>query len=262
MGPAAETTASLAALLRSVAAMLAEYPCQDPLIDWRDELHQRFSLPYFLHRDMEEVLADLDKVGLGLGPPLMKHLLRDQDLVLTMCELGDTQLEIRRAIEFWPLVGDVATQERGGSRLIDASTSRIEVRLRPITADGALNDWMLSVDDWAIPLCDAKDSTGSARVIGLRYRSFVPQRGLHPTLGAQSPFSFTLSHPAQGSWRIAVHPWEPSGAAYPGLPATIAEARARRQARCVVDALDSPPTSCIDPPRGAIGSHVVDLRWK
>ncbi len=262
MGPSAETTASLAALLRSVAAMLAEHPCHDPLIEWRDELHQRFSLPYYLHRDMEEVLADLDKVGLGLGPPLVEHLLRDQDLVLTTCKLGEMQLEIRRAIEFWPLVGDVATQERGGSRLIDASTSRIEIRLRPISDDCALNNWMLSVDDWAIPLCDAKDAAGLARVIGLRYRSFVPQRGLHPTLGAQSPFSFSLSHPTDGSWRINVHPWDPTGAAYPGLPATITEARARRKARCVVEELDKMPISLVDPPVEAVGSHVVDLRWK
>ena len=262
MGPSAETTASLAALLRAVAAMLAEHPCHDPLIEWREELHQRFSLPYYLHRDMEEVLADLDKVGLGLGPPLVAHLLRDQDLVLTRCKLGEMQLEIRRAIEFWPLVGDVATQERGGSRLIDASTSRIEIRLRPMNDDCALNDWMLSVDDWAIPMCDAQDAAGRARVIGLRYRSFVPQRGLHPTLGAQSPFSFSLSHPTDGSWQMTVHPWDPTGAAYPGLPATIDEARARRQVRCVVKAGNKQSTSFVDPPSEAIGSHVVDLRWK
>jgi uncharacterized protein (DUF2126 family) len=262
MGLTAETTASLAALLRSVTAMLSKHHYHDPLIEWRDELHQRFSLPYYLHRDMEEVLADLEQAGFGLGPPLVKHLLRDQDLLMTTCELGKTQLEIRRATEFWPLVGDVATQERGGSRLIDASTSRIEIRLRPMAADCELSAWMLSVDDWAIPLRDPKHAAGSARVIGLRYRSFVPERGLHPTLGAQSPLSLCLSHPIDGSWRITIHQWDPTGAAYPGLPATIEEARARRRARCVVEKLDKSPTSSIDPPAEAIGSHVVDLRWK
>ncbi len=262
MGPSAETIASVAALLRSVAAMLATHPCHDPLIEWRDELHQRFSLPYYLHGDMQEVLADLDKVGLGLGPPLVTHLLRDQDLVMAVCELGETNLEIRRAIEFWPLVGDVATQERGGSRLIDASTSRIEVRLRSLIADCALSDWTLAVGDWAIPLVEAEDAAGKARVVGLRYRSFVPECGLHPTLGAQSPLTFCLSHPAGGSWRITLCQWDPSGEAYSGLPATIEEARARRKARCVVEKLDNAPTSLIDPPGEAIGSHVVDLRWR
>ena len=262
MGPAAETTASLAALLRSVTAMLARTPYQEPLIEWRDELHQRFSLPYFLHRDMEEVLADLKQAGFGLEPPLVKHLLRDQDLVLTTCQLGETEVELRRAIEFWPLVGDVATQERGGSRLIDASTSRIEIRLRSSRADCELSDWRLSVDDWAIPLRDATDAEGRARIIGLRYRSYLPARGLHPTLGAQSPLSFCLSHPLDGSWRIAIHAWDPTGAAYPGLPSTIEEARERRRARCVVTGMDEPPAAWIDPPAEAVGSHVVDLRWK
>ncbi|MCM2374419.1 transglutaminase family protein [Aporhodopirellula aestuarii] len=262
MGPSAETTASLAALLRAVAAMLAEHPCHDPLIEWRDELYQRFSLPYYLHRDMEEVLADLDKVGLGLGQPLVKYLLRDQDLVLTKCKIGGTQLEVRRALEFWPLVGDVATQERGGSRLIDASTSRVEIRLRANNADSALGDWKLSVDDWAIPLGDAEDAAGRVRITGLRYRRFVPQRGLHPTLGAQTPLSFCLSHPTDGAWRMTIHLWDPTGAAYPGLPKTIDEARSRRQARCVIEKLDKPPTSLIAPPDEAIGTHVVDLRWK
>ncbi|QDT10178.1 transglutaminase family protein [Planctomycetes bacterium K23_9] len=262
MGPSAETTASLAALLRSVAAMLADHPCQDPLIDWRDELHQRFSLPFFLHQDFKEVLADLDKTGFGLQPPLVNHLLRDKDLLMTTCVLGQMQLEIRRAIEFWPLVGDVATQERGGSRLIDASTSRIEIRLRSATDDCTLDDWNLSVDDWAIPQHDAQDADGAARVVGLRYRSYVPDRGLHPMLGSQSPLTFCLSHPVDGTWRITIHPWDPDGAAYPGLPATMTDARERRRARCVVKKIDGVATPLVDPPGEAIGSHVVDLRWK
>tara|TARA_R110002049_G_scaffold4601_5_gene32612 strand:- start:847624 stop:849855 length:2232 start_codon:yes stop_codon:yes gene_type:complete len=262
MGPSAETTASLAALLRSIAAMQAMNPRSDPLIDWKDELHQRFSLPYYLHRDIEEVLDDLESAGFGLGQPLVRHLLRDDDLIVSTCELGETTLEIRRAIEFWPLVGDVATQERGGSRLIDASTSRIEIRLRPTDDRDAMNDWSVSVDQWAIPLREEQDASGPARVVGLRYRSFVPQRGLHPTLGSQSPLSFCLSHPTEGSWQVTIHPWEPSGAAYPGLPATIDEARKRRRARCVIEKRSTPRPSVTTPPVEAIGSHVVDLRWK
>jgi uncharacterized protein (DUF2126 family) len=173
--------------------------------------------------------------------------------------LGEARLELRRALEFWPLVGDVATQERGGSRLIDASTSRIEIRIR---GGDRLGEWTCTSGDWAIPLRDAKDADGPVRLAGLRFRTFLPFRGLHPTLPPQTPLVFTLSHPRDGNWRITLHPWDPSGCAYPGLPESIAEARARREARCVVEALDQPPGPTVTPPENAVGSYVVDLRWR
>ncbi len=224
MGKAPETTASLAALLRAVVAMLADQPCDQPLIDWGDALHQRFSLPFYLHRDLREVLAELADTGLGLGETIVRYLLRDRDLVLATRDLGATRLEVRRALEFWPLVGDVATQERGGSRLIDASTARIEIRLRFSHRPEGLDDWTLAVGDWAIPLRDAADEAGPVRLAGLRYRRFVPPYGLHPTLASQAPLALTLSHPDEGAWRVTLHEWHPKGEAYPGLPPTTADA--------------------------------------
>ncbi|GAA4455131.1 transglutaminase family protein [Novipirellula rosea] len=256
-----ETLASLAALFRAIVAMLAEYPTNEPLIDWGESLHQRFSLPYYLQRDLKEVLADLENHELGLAAPLIERVLCDRHRVLKSCVLGDSRLELRRALEFWPLVGDVATQERGGSRLIDSSTSRIEVRLRSANTE-SLGEWTVSVGNWVIPLQDEADDEGSMRLAGLRYRSFVPLGGLHPTLGAQSPLTLTLTHPADGTWQITLHEWHPLGEPYPGLPSTIAEARQRRENRCVVTPLDEPPTELTPPPVEAEGQCVVDLRWQ
>ncbi|WP_345685724.1 transglutaminase family protein [Novipirellula caenicola] len=256
-----ETMASLAALLRAIVAMLAEHPSSEPLIDWGESLHQRFSLPYYLHRDLKEVLADLQTQGFGLAPPLVDRVLCDQHRVLKECQLGELRVELRRALEFWPLVGDVATQERGGSRLIDSSTSRIEIRLRSANTE-SLADWTVSVADWIIPLQQEADDEGSLRLAGLRYRSFVPLAGLHPTLGAQSPLTLTLSHPIEGTWNITIHEWHPLGEPYPGLPSTIDEARERRAARCVVQSNDNPPAALTAPPAEAVGECVVDLRWQ
>jgi len=41
----------------------------------------------------------------------------------------DATLTLRPALEFWPLVGDVASQERAGARIVDASTQRWELSL-------------------------------------------------------------------------------------------------------------------------------------
>ena len=243
--------------------MLAEHPNDQPLIDWGSALHQRYSLPFYLHSDLRKVLSDLEKYGLGLGASLVEHLLRDGDVVLTEHDLGATRLEIRRAKEFWPLVGDVATQELGGSRLIDSSTSRIEIRLCSLGRGDDLDAWDLTVGDWLIPLTGAEDETGEIRITGMRFRTFVPFRGLHPTLPAQSPLTFTLTHPTSGSWRVCLHEWHPGSEPYPGLPATIVEARSRRRQRCVIEKLDKPPARPkTRPPDEAIGDHIVDLRWQ
>ncbi|EMI21381.1 transglutaminase domain-containing protein [Rhodopirellula maiorica SM1] len=256
-----ETMASLAALFRAIVAMLAEYPTSEPLIDWGESLHQRFSLPYYLQRDLQEVLADLESHELGLAGPLVERVLCDRHRLLKACELGPLRVELRRAVEFWPLVGDVATQERGGSRLIDSSTSRIEIRMRSAGPE-SLDDWTVSVGEWLIPLHEETDDEGALRLSGLRYRSFVPLGGLHPTLGAQSPLTLTLSHPSEGTWQITLHEWHPLGEPYPGLPSTIDEARERRAARCVVKKIDGPPAALTPPPAEAVGKCVVDLRWQ
>jgi uncharacterized protein (DUF2126 family) len=259
MGPTPETTAAFAALLRGIVAMLIEAPRREPLVRWGEELHQRFSLPFYLHEDLASVLAELDEAAFGLAQPLASRLLRDDDLIMTREDLVDAQLEIRRAVEFWPLVGDVATQERGGSRLIDASTARIEIRLR---TQHDPDDWNLACSGWRLPMRAAEDADGPVRLTGLRYRNFVPYRGLHPTLGNQSPVVLTLSHPRHGHWSMTLHPWDPDGRAYPGLPATLEHARDRRRARCVLQRLDGPPPSASPPREEAVGSHVIDLRWR
>ncbi len=263
MAPSPETTAALAALLRAIVTMLAEAPFDEPLSDWGSELHSRFSLPYYLHRDLKEVLADLDASGLGLGDPLVKLLLRDRDLVLAERTLGSARLEIRRALEFWPLVGDVATQERGGSRLIDSSTSRIEIRLRPTDPNEPLDDWNVTAGNWSIPLQRIEDDQGEVALVGLRYRSFVPLRGLHPTLGAQSPLTLRFSHPNAGHWHVSLHDWHPKSEPYAGLPADVDEARQRREQRCVVEPIDAKTIApTVSPPGDAVCDQVVDLRWQ
>ena len=77
-----------------------------------------------------------------------------------------------------------------------------------------------------------RDGRGDAAVYGLRYRTFVPTWGLHPTLGSQTPLCLRLSHPAQDHDRLlTLHEWHPRGEAYPGLPIDKNEAARRRVQR-------------------------------
>jgi uncharacterized protein (DUF2126 family) len=98
--------------------------------------------------------------------------------------------------------------------------------------------------------------------MGLRYRSFVPWTGLHPGIGVQAPVVLTLLPPAGGhGLQITLHEWQPQGAPYQGLPATLEEAGKRRDERFVVEELplEHVPES-LPPPAEALSDYCLDLR--
>jgi uncharacterized protein (DUF2126 family) len=260
-----ERAAALAALLRAIIAMLAVRDFDAPLCDHGDDLHDRYALPYYLERDLEEVLADLRIAGLGLGAPLAKLLGRNSARLIARVQHRDCELTIRRAVEFWPLIGDVGRQDQETSRLVDASTTRVEICLRAVEGTTAedFDDWQVAAENVRLPWRSEQDPQGPAKVFGLRYRSFVPWQGLHPALPARGPLSLTLWHRAQlDALHLTLHDWRPSGGGYDGLPADLAEAAARRAERCVVEpALPPAPETLHAPPPEALTPYALDLRW-
>lgn len=265
MPPTPERLAARAALLRAVAARLILKPVTPELAYWGRELHDRFALPFYLRADLWDVLDDLASAGLGLGQPLIAELLDDSHPVLGEVEFGDCRLQVRRALEFWPLLGDAVSQEHGHSRLVDASTARLEINLRarPGADPAAPADWRLAANGYRLPLRREDELGGETWLCGLRYRRFKPWTGLHPTLGAQGPIELMLGHPRQpGALRITLHEWKPQGGGYDGLPADLAEAAARRAERFVVERLDAAPAMPpLEPPRRALTPYCLDLRW-
>jgi uncharacterized protein (DUF2126 family) len=160
------------------------------------------------------------------------------------------------------LLGDAA-QHSGGSRPVDASTARLQIVLRPASGRAAdLEGWQLLTGRFRVPLHAERDAGGALFITGLRYRAFVPWAGLHPGLGAQVPIVLTLLPPgASHALRITLHDWQPQGAAYPGLPATLDEALRRRRERFVVEAVpaDSVPAA-VPAPAAALTACSLDLR--
>lgn len=260
-----EVASTRALLLRSLLVMLCREDKVRELMHWGDELHDRFALPFFLRQDLREVFADLRCAGLALGRELEQLLLEKEALVLGTVDCGGFRLNVQQALEFWPLVGDVASQEGGGSRLVDASTSRLQVRVDPLDERGDLGSLRLMVKGYLLPLRSASVDVGAARVIGLRFRSFVPWSGLHPAIGAEKAVQLMLGRPDGDAVRVTLFPWRPDGEAYPGLPGDLAEASARRNERFVVEritghaaraALEAAPLA----PAAAVTPYCVDLR--
>ena len=259
-----ERTAALAALLRAVVGMLTTRSLEAPLRDWGEELHQRFALPYYLERDLDQVLDDLRAADLGLAQPLQQALLCEEFRHWVSVSHAGCELIVRRALEFWPLVGDVGRQNQDTSRLVDSSTMRLEFCLRSTVESASdFDGWQLAAQGMRLPLRSERDACGAAKVFGLRLHSFEPLLGLHPTLQAPGPLQLLLHHPDQQmALAITLFEWRPDNQAYPGLPPTLDDARERRLARCL--ATPVPAVSALElsaPPDEALTPYSFDLRW-
>ncbi|MEJ2576694.1 MAG: transglutaminase family protein [Gammaproteobacteria bacterium] len=255
---------AIAALLRALTAMLMEHDPAPGLIRWGRDLRDRFALPLFLRQDLRAVLDDLAGVDLGLGETLSRELLEDVHWPVWTVRLGEVELVVERAVEFWPLVGDVASQEAGGSRAVDSSTSRLQVVLRAVAGAGlALEDFELGVAGCRLPLRWVPGSEGSLAVAGLRYREFSPGRGLHPGIAPLGPVELSLRSLRSGQGvRAVLHAWRPGGNAYDGLPEDLDEAARRRSERWEVTPLETRPAAPLpEAPPAACSGYTVDLRW-
>lgn len=262
MASDAETAAAIAAMLRALAAMLSKQEQSHPLIEWGSRLHDRFALPFYLRQDLQSVFSDLETAGLGLEEPITQRLYNDSWRHIGHAEFAGCRLDVDRAIEFWPLLGDAA-EHSGGSRLVDASTTRLQLSLRSNNQhDEDLDAWQLLAGHYRIPMRREQDESGTVLIIGLRYRAFVPWAGLHPGIGAQGPIVLTLSLPgAPLGLRVTLHEWQPKGESYAGLPDSFEEARRRIRERFVVEEIrsDELPEAVV-PPEESLSEYCFDLR--
>jgi uncharacterized protein (DUF2126 family) len=218
---------ALAALFRSIVARLVVSHYRAPLVDWHDELHDRFALPAALSRDLRMVLGDLDEHGLGLPAQLRRELEPWRAPGIT-CRLGDATLGLRPALEFWPLVGDVASQERATARWVDASTQRWE-----LSFDGAGPDRIVVGGKWV----HLRALGDGVRAIGVRRRVYQPSPGLHPGLPVTDPLVIEWSWAGRAQ-HVELWAWRPTGGPYTGLPRDDNDALERRQERIKIEMRD------------------------
>jgi uncharacterized protein (DUF2126 family) len=228
---------ALGVLVRSLVARLVVSDYRAPLVDWHDELHDRFALPAALSRDLRIVLGDLDDHGLGVPAELRGELDAWRPPGIA-CRLGDAVLTLRPALEFWPLVGDVASQERAGARIVDASTQRWELAIEGPGPDRVAVATGGGAARWAQlrPLGDG------VRALGVRRRIYAPLHGFHPGLPPSDPLTVEWAW-AGRIQRIDLWAWRPGGGPYTGLPLDDCEAVARRQERIAVVTRDGELTA-------------------
>ncbi|MGA7981495.1 MAG: transglutaminase family protein, partial [Chromatiaceae bacterium] len=255
-----ERLAALAALIRSLIARLMTSPFEAPLVQWGETLHDRFALPFYLEQDLDAVLADLDAGGFAVGPVTKALLRSDGGRCIARWSSGDgCSLSLFTALEFWPQVGDTLNQP-ADSRLVDASTVRLEVRVEGGAA-GASN-WSLAVNGYALPMRAEQGRGGEVRVFGIRYRRFSSSHALHPGIEPRLPVRIQLYNSTTRELvDVEYYEWRPDGGAYSGLPEDEAEARRRREARVIRRSIRgaSPPLTQ-PPPSSCLTDCCFDLR--
>jgi uncharacterized protein (DUF2126 family) len=250
-----ERMAAVGALLRALAARLVATPYDEPFVDWGAALHDRFALPAVLEDDLREVLADLQAHGVGLGPALARAVL-DPPAPIGRVRQGAATLTVTPALEYWPLVGDVASAERRGARLLDTSTKRLQVM---IEAPAGEEPGEMSVGGWTLSLSALSSRGEGSGIAGVRYRAFVPGPGLHPRLPASDPLILTWVREGH-AFEVVLHGWIPGGGTYAGLPADAAEAARRREERVVIRSASSATAAPAAPPARARSAFTLDVR--
>jgi len=246
------------ALVRAIAARCARAPYPEPMIDWQAELHDRWALPWFLAEDLDTVLDDLEAHGL----PLDAHhaeLRAFRRQPLGSARVGPFRLELSRAVEFWPLVGDVASQERATSRLVDASSERLEL---VADCEGDL-PLAVRIGDHRVAPRVERDGAWHYHVLGLRRRQYAPVPGLLESLPPDEPLELvveagTEQGGAAAATRLSWYAWRPGGGAYEGLPTDADEAARRRAERLVVTPVDPAPDADAAPQQ--LTAWTLDVR--
>ena len=258
MPPHARMSVVQQLLLRALVARFWEQPYSAPVTRWGTELHDRFLLPYWVQRDLEDVLAEMRQAGFGLQEAWFAPHLEFRFPLLGQFNASGVNITMRHALEPWHVMGE---ESAGGGtvRYVDSSLERIEVQ-----ADGLNSSrYVLTVNGQPLPLHNT-GRTGQW-VAGVRYKAWNPPSALHPSIGVHAPLTFDLvdTWMQRSLGGCQYHVAHAGGLSYDSFPVNAYEAEARRVARFTP--MGHSPGALHLPPNAALAAHpefpfTLDLR--
>jgi len=227
MPPHARMSLAQQLLLRALIARFWTQPyAPEKLMRWGTELHDRFMLPHFVKQDFDDVIDDLREAGYALEIEWFAPHFEFRFPIHGSFVAQGISFELRHALEPWHVMG-----EEGGAggtvRYVDASCERVQVKLTGMAGDR----YVLTCNGQAVPL----QPTGQVGefVSGVRYRAWLPESALHPTIGIHAPLVFDLvdTWMKRSLGGCQYHVEHPGGRNPEAYPVNANEAEGRRLAR-------------------------------
>lgn len=243
-------------LLRALVARFWEAPYEQSLVRWGTELHDRFMLPHYVARDVQDVTGDLQRWGYDFRNDWLDPFVEFRFPRYGTMNIDDVELELRFAIEPWHVLGEEVTGQ-GTARFVDSSVERLQVRVRGMTD----SRHFVACNGRRVPMrCTGERGEF---VGGVRYKAWNPPSGLHPTIKVHAPLRFDLvdawSKRSMGG--CTYHVEHPGGRNSEELPVNAFAAESRRLARFwqhghSAGEIDPPP----EEPSGDY-PYTLDLRY-
>ena len=215
-----------ALLVRALVARCWEDPYRRDPQRWGTALHDRYLLPWFVERDLGEVLADLVDHEFDFDPAWFGPFMEFRFPRHGTTTVAGVTMELRGAIEPWHVLGEEATGS-GMARYVDSSVERLQLRV-----DGLIDErYAVTCNGVEVPLTPT-DVPGTF-IAGVRFKAWQPVSGLHPTIGIHAPLTFDLIHRASGRsiGGFRYHVTHQGGLSYDAFPVNAVEAESRRQSR-------------------------------
>ncbi|WP_301103335.1 transglutaminase family protein [Propionivibrio sp.] len=256
MPPHARMSLAQQLLLRALIARFWKQPyAPERLMRWGTELHDRFMLPHFVKQDFDDVIDELRAAGYALESDWFAPHFEFRFPVHGGFVAQGISFELRHALEPWHVMGEEGSV--GGTvRYVDASCERVQVKVNGMAGDR----YVLTCNGKAVPL----QPTGKVGefVAGVRYRAWLPESALHPTIGIHAPLVFDLvdTWMKRSLGGCQYHVEHPGGRNPERYPVNANEAEGRRLARFT--ALGHSPGTINIPlsPRNANFPFTLDLR--
>ncbi len=226
MPPHVQMSLTQQLLLRALVARFWEKPYNTRLTDWDTSIHDRWMLPHFLQRDLDDVIDETRVFGIPLDVQWFAPHFEFRFPLIGRIEPRGMLIELRTAIEPWYVLGEEPAAG-GTARYVDSSVERLQVKVQGLSD----TRYIITCNGRKVPL----RSTGveGEYIAGIRYRAWQPPSCLHPTIPVDEPLVFDLldtwMHRSMGGCRY--HVGHPGGLNPDSFPVNAYEAESRRAAR-------------------------------